>query len=615
MAVLFSCSKVKKEFGETTILNDINFEVVEGDRLALVGINGAGKTTMANIIYGTLGLDGGSILWYKKDVEIGYLHQQGNYSHRTFEGREEILSPKDSRGEKLGEGSFNYSEEVVNFKEDFYQISSELGMEKVSQWEENRLSNLSGGEKMKIALASIWALNPDFLILDEPTNHLDYGGVQWLIQELRKYRGTILIISHDRYFLDKTVNKIVEIKDGTAEIYKGNYSFYREEKKRRYENQLHQYQVQEETKEKIREEIDRLGNWSDKAHRDSRKKQQLGLGKKEYFRKKAKKKDKQIKSKIKRLEKIEVTGVEKPKEDKKINFGFQEASLKGKRILEGKSMEKAYGNRVLFSDSSFYVKRGERVGIFGDNGCGKTTFLKILLGEDTLDKGEVFISSSVQKGYLSQETLDVDKTMKVIDLFNFASREEQGKIRILLANMGFDEKMINKPVGTLSLGELTRVRMTKLILNNEELLILDEPLNHLDIYSREKLEEALLDYNGTILVVSHDRYMLQNLCDVLLVFRDKKIVRVNGSAKEYLEALDEAAQGSGRISTNKISKEKQEDTIIKERKIKEEKLLIENEIAFVLGEFSKYAMGSREYEELDMRFNQLIKQKKALSST
>lgn len=615
MAVLFSCSKVEKEFGETTILKDINFEVVEGDRLALVGINGAGKTTMANIIYGTLGLDGGSILWYKKDVEIGYLHQQGNYSHRTFEDRGKLLNLKSNKEEEFGEGSFSYGGEAVSFKEDFYQISSELGMEKVSQWEENRLSNLSGGEKMKIALASIWALNPDFLILDEPTNHLDYGGVQWLIQELKKYRGTILIISHDRYFLDKTVNKIIEIKDGVTEIYKGNYSFYREEKKRRYEAQLHQYQVQEETKEKIREEIDRLGNWSDKAHRESREKERAGIGKKEYFRKKAKKKDKQIKSKIKRLEKIEVTGIEKPKEDKKINFGFQEASLKGRRIIEGKSMEKAYGNRVLFSDSSFYVKRGERVGIFGDNGCGKTTFLKVLLGEETLDKGEVFISSSVQKGYLSQETLDVDKTKKVIDLFNFSSREEQGKIRILLANMGFDEKMINKPIGTLSLGELTRVRMTKLILNNEELLILDEPLNHLDIYSREKLEEALLDYNGTILVVSHDRYMLQNLCDVLLVFRDKKIVRVNGSAKEYLEALDEAAQGSGRISTNKISKEKQEDTIIKERKIKEEKLLIENEIAFVLGEFSKYAMGSREYEELDMRFNQLIKQKKALSST
>ncbi len=599
MTVLFSCSKVKKEFGETTILKDINFEVVEGDRVAVVGINGAGKTTMANIIYGTLGMDGGSILWYKKDIEIGYLHQQGNYSHKTFQD-----TKKDN---------FSNKGEDINFKEDFYQISSELGMEKVSQWEEERLSNLSGGEKMKIALANIWALNPDFLILDEPTNHLDYGGVQWLIQELKKYRGTILIISHDRYFLNESVNKIIEVKDGKAEIYKGNYSFYREEKQRRYESQLHQYQIQESMKEAIRGEIDRLGNWSDKAHRDSRKKEQLGIGKKEYFRKKAKKKDKQIKSKIKRLEKIDVTGIDKPKEDKKINFGFEAASLKGRRIIEGKSMEKAYGNRQLFSHSSFYVKRGEKVGIFGDNGCGKTTFLKILLGDETLDKGEIFISSSVGKGYLSQETLDVDKSMKVIDLFNFISREEQGKIRTLLANMGFDEKMINKPVGTLSLGELTRVRMTKLILNNEELLILDEPLNHLDIYSREKLEEALLDYNGTILVVSHDRYMLQNLCDVLLVFKENKIIRVNGSAKEYLEGLDKATQGNSEVKENKISKENQEENILKERKIKEEKLIIENEIAFVLGEFSKYAFGSKEYEELDKKFKKLIEQRKRFS--
>jgi macrolide transport system ATP-binding/permease protein len=207
----------------------------------------------------------------------------------------------------------------------------------------------------------------------------------------------------------------------------------------------------------------------------------------------------------------------------------------------------------------------------------------------------------VEKGYLSQETIDVDGDRKVIELFDITSREEGGRIRTVLVNMGFDEKMINNTLSSLSLGELTRVRMTKLIIKNQDLLILDEPLNHLDIYSREKLEEALLDYNGTILVVSHDRYMLQNLCDVLLVFKDNKIVRVSGTAKEYLENIEDKKQN--KVKENKIDVEAK-------RNIEEERLIIENEIAFVLGEFSKLPPGSKEYEDLDKRFKNLIERRK-----
>lgn len=594
MTVLLSCNGVKKEYGDVTILKEVNFDIAIGERVGLVGINGAGKSTIANIIYGSLKNDGGSLLWYKKDIDIGYLHQSSKYSQKS------ALTEVNFKDNHYG-----YCGNTEGFKEDFYQISSELGMKKVNSWEEERLLNLSGGEKMKLALANIWALNPDFLILDEPTNHLDYQGVQWLIEELKKYKGTILIISHDRYFLDKTVNKIIEVKEGKTDTYSGNYTFYREEKQRRYESQLHQYEIQESTKAKIREEIDRLGEWSDKAHRDSRKKERASLGKKEYFRMKAKKKDKQIKSRIKRLEKIDVSGVEKPKEDKEIEFEFKEVTGKGTRIIEGRSIKKAYGDRVLFKDSSFYVKRGEKVGIFGPNGCGKSTLLRILLGEETLDKGELFISSTVEKGYLSQETIDVDKDSKVIELFHITSREEGGRIRTLLANMGFDEKMINNPLSSLSLGELTRVRMTKLIIKNQDLLILDEPLNHLDIYSREKLEEALSDYNGTILVVSHDRYMLQNLCDVLLVFKDNKIVRVSGTAKEYLENIEDKKKN--KTKENKVDVEDK-------RNREEETLLIENEIAFVLGEFSKCAPGTKEYEDLDKKFKELIERRKKLKA-
>lgn len=363
----------------------------------------------------------------------------------------------------------------------------------------------------------------------------DYQGMQWLIQELKKYKGTLLVISHDRYFINSTINKIIQIDEGKVGIYYGNYSFYREERKRRYEARLNEYRIQESNKAKTHEEITRLKNWSDKAHRDSTKKQAVGLGKKEYFRKKGKKKDKQIKSKIKKLEKLELEGIKKPKEDKKINFSFNEDILKGKRIIETVDIEKSFDSKVLFKDSSFYIMRGEKVGIFGANGCGKTTLLKILLGEENLDKGGVYVSKSISIGYLSQQVVDFNKNKSIIELFDIDYKDEESRIRTFLANMGFNENMINQPLYTLSHGELIRVRMTKLISKSQDLLVLDEPLNHLDIYSREKLEESLKDYNGTVILVSHDRYMIENICSGLLVFENNKIKKIIESPKEYFE--------------------------------------------------------------------------------
>lgn len=578
MTVLLSCRKIVKEFGENIILKNINFDITLGDRIGLVGINGAGKSTLANIIYGDVQADQGSILWHKKDINLGYLYQSAQYSQRKWSG--EYLSSQD--------------EDYLKY---FNKLSSHLGIAHINALDKKRISNLSGGEKMKLALANIWSKNPDFIILDEPTNHLDYSGVSWLIEELKKYKGTILIISHDRYFLDKTVNKIVEINNGESKTYYGNYSVYKVEKKSRFESQLHEFEIQEAQKAKIQEEINQLKNWSDKAHRDSRKKEVAGLGKKEYFRVKAKKKDKQIKSKIKRLEKIDLEGIKKPEEDKKINFMFNEAKLKGNRVIEAKEISKSYNNEVLFKDSSFYIKRGERIGLFGPNGCGKTTLLKMLLGEVGLDKGELFISSSISVGYLSQEALDMDKELRLMDEFDINSREEEGKIRTLLANMGFDEKMVYQRLNTLSLGEITRVRMTKLIIKQNDLLILDEPLNHLDIYSREKLEEALKDYDGTIILVSHDRYMIQNICEGILAFKGNKIVRIIEGPKEYLDNLENKSLNNERRKNQ--SNKNQKD-------IKEQTMLIENELAYILGELGKFNPGTSKYEELDKRFNDLI---------
>lgn len=569
MTMLVSVRNIKKGFIEKKILKDISFDIAIGEKIGLVGLNGTGKTTLVNIIAGSLAYDEGTILWHKKSVSIGYLKQDSAYIK-----------------------SINCEENLKSF----LRVSSNLGLEKVQQWDEEKLNNLSGGERTKIALSEIWSTNPDLLTLDEPTNHLDYNGVQWLIKEVRNYKGTVILISHDRYFLDECVDKILEIDEGNIKEYNGNYSFYREEKRRRYESQLNKYLIQEETKRKISEQIYTLKNWSHKAHREAREKAIASgnkFGGKEFHRAKAKKKDIQIKSRIKRLEKIKIEGVEKPKEEKKIDFNLQRGKLKGTRVVEAMNISKSFENKPLFNESSFYIQRGERIGIFGNNGCGKTTLLKILLGEESVDIGQIFLSNSTKVGYLSQDVVGIDMEKIVLNIFNMTSREERGKLQTILFNMGFDEKMIEQQIKTLSLGEITRLRIAKLILEASDLLILDEPLNHLDIHSREKLEEVLENYEGTIIVVSHDRYMLQKICNKLLVFENRKVKRVEYTLKEYLE------------------KDKNINNSIYKSKL-EEKMLIENEKIFVLGELSKYPKESDKYKELDAKFVNLIEREKEL---
>ncbi len=317
------------------------------------------------------------------------------------------------------------------------------------------------------------------------------------------------------------------------------------------------------------------------------------MGGKEYFRAKAKKMDVKVKSRIKKLEKIKIEGVEKPKEEKKIDFKLQKGSLKGTRVVEAIKISKSYENKLLFDESSFYIQRGERIGIFGSNGCGKTTLLKILLGEEVIDSGEVFLSSSTKIGYLSQDIIGLDTEKAVLYIFDINSKEERGKLQTILFNMGFDERMTDQSIKTLSLGEITRLKIVKLILEACELLILDEPINHLDLYSREKLEEVLASYEGTIILVSHDRYMMQKVCNKLLVFEGKKIKRIEYTLKEYLEKNNNIY---GSTSKNKL----------------EEKMIIENEIVFILGELSKYPKDSDKYKELDVKFEDLIARKKEL---
>ena len=579
---LISCRGIQKSFGDLSVLQQIHLDIADQERIGLVGMNGSGKTTLANIIFGSLLPDGGTILRHSQQLKIGYLLQSTSYTQSTFDSMVDKEAPTRD-GDR------------------FLELSSHLGLKKVQEWDARRMGSLSGGERTKLAIAHICASKPDILILDEPTNHLDFQGVEWLINEMKTYDAAMIIISHDRYFLDHTVDRIAELEDGISNHYPGNYTWYREEKSRRFQSQLHQYEEQKKYEQKIESEIDRLKNWSSKAHREAGKvgkMAEMRTGVKEFYRSKAKKMDQQVKSRIKRLEKIEIEGVKKPKEEAKVQFDWNSPNKRGRRIVEAAQITKAFGERILFRDSSFYILRGEKIGLLGPNGCGKTTLIRMIMNGETADTGQLWVSPAARIAYLTQDVMDLNPELTVLELIEGTHdiRSDAGKARTMLANMGFDEAMLKKPIKQLSLGERTRIKLAGLIMQDQDLLILDEPTNHLDLTSREQLEETLASYTGTLLVVSHDRYFLEKTCDQLLVFAEGKIRKVESGFKAYMEKL-ELEKGAPRNDKGQMQ---------------EQKMIIENRLAFLIGELSRYIPGDSQYEALDLEFKELMKEKKKL---
>lgn len=540
MTVVLECKKISKEYGDKQILKEINLEVYQGQKIGIVGVNGAGKTTLANILMGELEPTSGQLIWQNDGLRIGYMKQ------------------------------------IID--------SPELK------------ATLSGGEKTKALLTQILYSKYDVILLDEPTNHLDYLGVKWLIKKLKAFRGTVIIISHDRYFLDQCVTQIVEIDQGKALVYKGNYSWYRQEKKRQYEAALSKYLEEEKTKERIQGQIKKLGTWSDKAHRESAKKAIMTgnkFGGKEHNRVKAKKMDKAIKSRIKRLEKIELSSAGRPEEEKKVLFEVNKVAKVGSVILEAKDIRKAYGEKLLFEKSSIYIKHGEKVGLYGVNGCGKTTLIKALLGQEEIE-GTLRFNSARRVGYISQEVIDLDEAKTILELFEAMTQEEHTKVRTALAQMGFNSDALNKRVSNLSLGERMKLKLLLMIREGCEVLILDEPTNHIDLHVREQLEETLAAYNGTMLLVTHDRYMLEKLCDKLLVFENQRINRYEYGLTTYFEHLKQYGESKSQEAQTK-------------KKQLENQMLLENKIAYLVGAMSKLEVGSEEYIHLDKQYYALMK--------
>jgi macrolide transport system ATP-binding/permease protein len=564
---------ITKAFVDRTVLQDVSLQIHPKDRIGIVGPNGAGKTTLLNILAGSVQPDAGFVRW-KEDCSYHYMTQS----------RQETTSLPDDGGS----GHFLFASKRLGLRRD------------VTNSDATRLDNVSGGERTKLALAQAWSTQADLLILDEPTNHLDADGVKWLIDEIRRYPGAVLIVSHDRYFLDQTVNRIVELREGRARVYNGNYSDYFAERERQRQAELHLYETQRKEQERIERQIAQLKQWADQSHQQAGKQGSLSerrqIGFKEYHRAKAKKLAKRVKAQIHRLEKLRSETIAKPKEDERIHVDVGDARRHGRYLIEANRLGKRFGHHVLFVESDFFVQHGERVGLWGGNGCGKTTLLKMILGEEPTTDGELWVSPTAKIAYLSQSE-DLPSELAAMDMARELAVEQRTSFLTTLANMGFTEAKLTTPISKLSLGERTRLKLAWLVLQEHNLLILDEPTNHLDVTSREELERALESYRGTLLLVTHDRYMMERVCNKLLVFQGNRVRRIESGLKEFLHDKE----------TAHIPNAKAEHA-----RRKEELMILETRIAELLGNLSTVPRDHEQYQIWDAELNALMEQRKQI---
>ena len=535
--MILSCQSICKSFGEKVILQDASFHIEEREKAALIGNNGAGKTTLLRIIMEEISADSGQVV-IAKDKKIGYLAQyQDIHGHHTIyeelmTTKQYILDMEDKirsleqemkyvAGDKLESLMNSYTRLTHQFElENGYAYKSEIvGVLKGLGFEEEdygkQIENLSGGQKTRVALGKLLISKPDILLLDEPTNHLDMESIAWLETYLLNYPGAVFIVSHDRYFLDKVVTKIVEIEAAQMRMYEGNYSAYalkkaqlRDAQYKAYLNQQREIKHQEAVITKLRS----------------------------FNREKS---IKRAESRVKMLDKIQ--RIEKPIEiDNQMRISLEPRFISGNDVLTVEGLSKAFPGQTLFTDINFEIKRGERVALIGNNGTGKTTILKILNGIVDADAGRFALGSKVQIGYYDQEhhVLHMEKTIfqEISDTYPTLTETE---IRNMLAAFLFTGDDMFKLISSLSGGERGRVSLAKLMLSEANFLILDEPTNHLDIASKEILEEALNSYTGTVLYVSHDRYFINQTATRIMDLTNQAIVNYIGDYDYYLEKKDE----------------------------------------------------------------------------
>ncbi len=526
-----SVNNVTKSFGGNIIFENISLEIKNGERVGLVGRNGSGKTTIFQLLTGMESLDVGAI-HMKKGTRIGHVAQIPKFDEgmtvydvlsSAFKAEKELEREMRTLEKNMAEEQETFALQklmerygVIQEKFAFlggYEIEANMmkvanGLQ-VTELFPRSFLELSGGEQTKVSLAYMLLQKPDLLLLDEPTNHLDLFAVEWLEQFLKEYNGTVMVISHDRYFLDEVVTKIFDLEDGEIHVYHTNYSQFVEEKEERLLQEFQAYQEQQKKIKKMKEAIKRLREWANQANPPNE-----GLHKRARSMERA----------LERIEKLKKPILER----KQMGLQFEGQERSGKDVVVMKEVSKGFADHPLFNEANLHVRFQERAAIVGRNGTGKTTLLKLLLEEIEPDVGEIRIGSSVKIGYLSQHAYGNMKS-NVLEAFREYVAVTEGEARHILAKFLFYGPAVFKKVTQLSGGEKMRLRLAQLMYQDINFLILDEPTNHLDIESREVLEEALEQYNGTILAVSHDRYFLNKLFEKTYWIDEHKLFEFAGN--------------------------------------------------------------------------------------
>ncbi|MGV3135281.1 ribosomal protection-like ABC-F family protein [Brevibacillus agri] len=538
--IIVATTQLEKSYGADPVLQGVTLEIKAGERVGIVGPNGAGKTTLFKLLAGIESPDAGE-LYRAKGTVWAYLPQSPHYP-ADWTGEDVVASAfadvrhiQEQMRELEGQMALLYENEAElnRLMQRYQKLQDEFEQLDGYQWETRMaqvtqglgvsaellatpFAQLSGGEKTKAGLAKLLCQKSDVLLLDEPTNHLDVEAMEWLEQFLQSYPGTVLIISHDRYFLDAVVTSIYHVDGGEAEYYIGNYSAFAAEREERLLRQFAAYQEQQKKIKKMKETIKRLKEWGNRSNPPN-----------EAFHRRAKSMEKALA----RIERIE-----RPKmEADRMGLQFNKTDRSGQDVLIVKGVHKAYGGKPLFSDASLLLRFGERKALLGPNGCGKSTLIRMLLGEIEPDAGTLKLGSSVKVGYLSQQALEGDQNQRLIDAFRDVAKVTEAEARHLLARFLFYGEHVFKRISQLSGGERMRLRLAQLMHQDINLLILDEPTNHLDIEARETLEEALADFHGSLFIVSHDRYFLQKMVDGVFWVEDRQLVHDVGNYEEARE--------------------------------------------------------------------------------
>jgi len=608
---------IHKYYGTHHVLRGLSFEIYENTIVGLIGKNGAGKTTLFKILSGEETYDKGELI-LPKGRRIGVLDQIPQYPPETTvyqvldSAFEDLYALRDRISQlerQMAEDSDpilvkQYGTMTTEFEArggytietSIKRVCNGLGIDPDMQG--RRFSELSGGEKTRVNLARIILTDTHILLLDEPTNHLDINAVEWLEEYLETFQGTVIVISHDRYFLDKVAERIIEIEDGIAVSYEGNYSKYALLKEQRRIEQLKHFEQEQRKIKQLEAAVKRMHDWANRADNPKMHKRAFSMEK--------------------RLERMQSSATPKPKTERKLTQAFKSNSFSGKEVVVLKGIEKSFNQRKLFEDVNLLLKKEDRMALLGNNGTGKTTLLKIIQGELKPDGGSVRIGPSVKIAYLPQIVTFDEPHLTLLDTVRRALIISEERARNLLAGFHFQGEDVYKTVESLSGGERSRLKLCLLMQSDVNLLILDEPTNHLDIASREWMEEVLEDFEGTILFVSHDRYFIRKFATTVCELEDGRMYSFEGTYEEYRQWKRYDAQQKQRMEQEKGNTAKvKTDSRIKnpspkalEKKIlktEEEIARTEERLESIEQDLERYAT---DYEKL----NELLAEKQALEA-